>query len=255
MIPMLNNQPLRIKSLLALVAAALLTCAGSANALQVLDGVVGKKHVVRIPARELTRLSIEDGRLQSMRFLSEELEVQQDKESGSVYLKPRVEDKQISVFVVSSSGATHELILQPVASMPLESVVIRDPAPTRPQHRAGPGSSGTTPENKASSLDQSLKRLILAMARGDAEGPGFTVERLNQPLALWQDVTFTLVGRFRARTHIGDAYTLVNTGTQVLTLAEQEFYRPGVQAVAVDQHLLRPGESTIVYVIRGADDE
>lgn len=247
-------QPLRIKSLLALIAAALLTCAGTANALQVLDGVVGKKHVVRIPARELTRLSIEDGRLQSMRFLSEELEVQQDKESGSVYLKPRVEDKQISVFVVSASGATHELILQPVASMPLESVVIRDPAPTRPQHWAAHQSQVRGSDNKSSSLDQSLKRLMLAMARGEPDGPGLTVERLSQPLALWQDVTFTLVSRFRAKAHLGEVYTLVNTSSQVLSLAEQEFYRPGVLAVAVDLHLLRPGESTAVFVIRGDDE-
>jgi conjugal transfer pilus assembly protein TraK len=100
-----------------------------------------------------------------------------------------------------------------------------------------------------------VKRLVVTMAKGEAEGPGFTFERASQQLALWQDVTFTLVGRFKTRTHVGDSFTLVNTGSRVLAIAEQEFYRPGVIAVVVDQHLLRPGESTAVYVIRGSEDE
>jgi conjugal transfer pilus assembly protein TraK len=244
----------RLHKTLTTVAAALLVGAAlPASALQVLEGAVGKKHLVRIPARELTRLSIEDGRLQSMRYLAEELEVQQDKESGSVYLKPRSEDKQVSVFVVSASGATHELILQPVASMPLESVVIRDPAPVR--SRSTPGGAGKSAESKSSALDQTLKRLALVMARGETAGTDTSFERVNVPMALWDEASFTLVGRFRTRSHVGESYSLVNTSDKVLQLAEQEFFRSGVIAISIDQHVLRPGESTAVYVIRGADDE
>lgn len=237
-----------------LIASWLIATCASANALQILEGALGKKHLVRVPARELTRLSMEEGRLQSMRFLSDELEVTQDKDNGSVYLKPRLEDKQISVFVLSSSGMSHELILQPVANMPLESVVIREPAAHR-LPKAGSNATTKSSDGRASSLDQAVKRLVVTMAKGEAEGPGFTFERANQQLALWQDVTFTLVGRFKTRTHVGDSFTLVNTGPRVLAIAEQEFYRQGVIAVVVDQHLLRPGESTAVYVIRGGEDE
>jgi len=236
---------------LAAGCAALALMSSPAQALQVLDGQEGRKHVVRIPGRELTRIGIENGRLQSFRYKVDELEVQQDKEAGAVFIQPRVTDKQISVFVISASGATHELILQPVDTLPLESIVIRDPIGKR---SAAPRGERNIVE-KASSFDQAVTRLVRVMAGAEADPGEFRTERLNIPMALWAESQFTLVERTAARGLIGETFRLSNISTKVLRLAEQEFYRTGVVAVSVEQHILRPGESTPVYVVSTAPEE
>ena len=53
-------------------------------------------------------------------------------------------------------------------------------------------------------------------------------------------------------TALVDACTLVSAPRRdlLLTLAEAEFFRPGVLAVGVENHALNPGETTRVFVIR-----
>lgn len=230
--------------MLLLIACALAAWQ-PAHALQILDGAEGKKHVVRIPAREMTRIAIEQGRLQSMRYVTEELEVQQDKENGQVYVKPRTSEKQISVFVISSSGATHELILQPVETMPLESIVIKDPV----AKRIAKGREASA-QDRASPLDQAVKRLMLVMARKETDAPDAAFEKLEVPMTLWHGVSFVLTGRYSSYGMVGEVYRLSNVSQSVIRLAEQELFKAGVKAVAIDQLMLKPGEATDVYVIR-----
>jgi len=211
-----------------------------------LNGVEGKKHLVQIPARELTRISIDNGRLQNMQYLTDELEVQQDKAAGAVYVKPRVE-KQISVFVTSASGSTHQLILQPVDTMPLESIVIKEPISRSKDAKAI--------EARASSTDVAVKRMVLLMARGERSSIEARCEQVNQPLALWNEARFVMTTKCKGLDLHGEQFKLTNVSNGVMKVAEQEFYKPGVLAVSVDGLILRPGESSDVYVIKGAHDE
>lgn len=231
-----------------LLTIALSSFSAPAFAGEPLQGAEGKKHVVKIPARELTRIAIDGGRLQNLRYLKDELEVNEDKAAGVVYVRPLTSEKQISVFVTSASGATHELVLQPIDSMPLESILIKDP----PSKRA---KEGKTLAERASSMDVAVKRLILAMARGEKDSQEASFERFNIPLGLWNEARFVLVGKYRGFGMTGESYKLTNVSNSVMKLAEQEFYKPGVLAVSVDQMILKPSESTDVFVIKvGRDD-
>ncbi|MCK7499558.1 MAG: type-F conjugative transfer system secretin TraK [Comamonadaceae bacterium] len=57
---------------------------------------------------------------------------------------------------------------------------------------------------------------------------------------------------YEGRGLIGEKYLLTNVSAAPMVLAEQEFDREDgdVVAVAIENHNLRPGESTSVYVIR-----
>ena len=248
----------------ASLSALLLTLAASvstflptaANALVALDGTPGKKHVVRIPSHELTRIAIKDGRIQSLRYVDGELDVVQDQAQGSAYLKPLVLNKQISLFVISGSGATHEVLLDPIETMPLESIEIKDPAPKETDEQASTVA-------KASALDEQVQRLISEMWRRDTtggqrrDGPtvGIAYERLQVPMALWDQTEFVLNGRYRARAMVGESFSLTNTSNSVLSVAEPEFFKPGVIAIAIRELSLKPGAKTQVYVIKAAGNE
>lgn len=226
---------------------ALSNFASQALAAQI-QGEEGKKHLVKVPARELTRIAIVGGRLQNVKYLTNELEVNDDKAAGVVYVRPLTTEKQISVFVTSASGATHQLVLEPVDSMPLESIDIKDPPSKKPK-------DAKSLSERASSMDVAVKRLVLAMARGDKDGADAAYEKLDRPMALWDEARFVLTGKYRGFGMTGEAYKLMNVSRSVMRLAEQEFYKPGVLAVAVDQMILKPGEMTDVFVIKVGRDE
>ena len=71
-------------------------------------------------------------------------------------------------------------------------------------------------------------------------------------MQLWTEARFSLVRLFEGRGLVGERYLLTNVSDQNMVLAEQEFDREngGVLAVSIENHNLRPGETTTVYVIR-----
>ena len=94
-------------------------------------------------------------------------------------------------------------------------------------------------------------RVLVAMA-ADRPPTDIRVDEVNRPIQLWQEAKFALVRLYEGRGLVGERYVLTNVSTQDMVLAEQEFDRErgGVLAVSIENHNLRPGESTSVYVIR-----
>jgi conjugal transfer pilus assembly protein TraK len=86
--------------------------------------------------------------------------------------------------------------------------------------------------------------------------PDVRVEETYRPIQLWADARFTLLRQYEGRGLTGEKYTLQNTSTVPMVLAEQEFDRPDSRAggeivgIGIEYHNLRPGETTSVYVIR-----
>ncbi len=225
-------------------ALSLLVSTQAAIGAIAVDGVEGKRHEVKIPATELTRIAIEGVRMRSVKFNLEELEVDQDKDAGTIYIKPLVKNKKISIFVLSTTGATHELVMSPTEGLPLESIVIREPA-SRMTAKAG-----TKSIEKAGALEVSVKRLVTSMAKEEQSSPEVSFEKLNVPVVLWRESQFVMVGRFTTRSLVGESYKLMNTSGRLMRVAEQELYKPGVVAVVVESQILRPNEESNVFIVR-----
>jgi conjugal transfer pilus assembly protein TraK len=100
-----------------------------------------------------------------------------------------------------------------------------------------------------------MKTLLVAMASDRVPGD-IRVDEINQPIQLWAEAKFALMRRYEGRGLVGEKYLLQNMSQTVMVLAEQEFDRPDsltggqVLGVAVENHNLRPGETTKVFVIR-----
>jgi conjugal transfer pilus assembly protein TraK len=100
-----------------------------------------------------------------------------------------------------------------------------------------------------------MKAMLVAMA-SDRVPPDIRVDEVNRPMQLWAEARFALMRRYEGRGLLGEKYLLQNVSQTVMVVAEQEFDRPDSKAggqvvgVAVENHNLRPGESTNVFVIR-----
>lgn len=215
-------------------------------ALQNVDVSDGRSHLIKISAKEMSRIAIEAGKIRRLDFVDGELEVKKDDETGDMYVLPLVR-KPVNVFVKSASGLTHALILQPT-DMPLETVILREP----PKKEADPKRSSIAIE-RAGALEVSIKRLVLAMARGE-KPVEFDVVPANQEVGLWNEARFVLLERYVGRSLVGEHFRLTNVSASIMRVAEQELYKQGVIAVSIEQQVLKPGESTEVFVMRVSND-
>lgn len=169
-----------------------------------------------------------------------------DRDKGEIYVRP-VGDavKPINLFV-SSASTTYTLLLRR-ADTPADTIVIRDRTPRgfKPATAAQAG-SGPSPNPV-----RAMKALLVAMA-SDRVPPDVRVEETHRSVPLWIEARFSLVRQYAGRGLIGEKYLLQNVSNAPMVLAEPEFDREagGVASVSIEQHNLRPGESTSVYVIR-----
>ncbi|MCW5632024.1 MAG: type-F conjugative transfer system secretin TraK [Rubrivivax sp.] len=179
-----------------------------------------------------------------------------DRDKGEIYIRPVGESgKPVNLFV-SSAHATYTLVLRR-ADTPADTIVIRDRtirASTAPIV-AGSAMVSSAPLGTSAHHVRALKALLVAMA-SDRTPSDVRIDELDQPIQLWAEAKFSLVRRFEGRNLIGERYLLTNVSSSIMVLAEQEFDRPNaadggqVLAVAIENHNLRPGESTGVYVVR-----
>lgn len=175
-----------------------------------------------------------------------EVVIECDSDKGEIYVRPVGDSgKPVNLFV-SSQHATYTLLLRR-ADTPADTIVIRDRTARPPRTDAGAG----LPTARAPQHVRALKSMLVAMA-ADRVPTDVRVEEVNRPLQLWQEVRFALVRLFEGRGLVGELYVLTNVSGADLVLAEQEFDRDhdAVLAVSIENHNLRPGESTTVYVIR-----
>ena len=153
--------------------------------------------------------------------------------------------KPVNLFI-SSQHATYTLLLRR-SDTPADTIVIRDRTP----RQARAEQAGPAPASRQSIHIRSLKAMLVAMA-SDSVPTDVRVEEVNRPIQLWVEARFAMTRVYEGRGLVGERYLLTNISTQNMVLAEQEFDREtgGVLAVAIENHNLRPGDSTTVFVIR-----
>ncbi|WP_196483443.1 type-F conjugative transfer system secretin TraK [Burkholderia territorii] len=238
-----------------LLLSAMATC--EVASAKPLDLVPGQSTTIDISARSLTRFSVIDGKIVKLQLNAKicegevksspgdapcDLVMTKDDQQGTMLVRP-LAPKPLDGFLTLSSGVVYTVRLQPT-DIPLESYEIRErKAPSLGQQlslRSGP---------TATSLERSIKRLVVAMARGEAvQGAQYTP--VNQVIPTDRDVQVTLISRIAGEQMIGDLLSYRNKASVPVDLREQDFFSPGVAAVGLEKTRLAPGEIGQVYVIR-----
>lgn len=169
-----------------------------------------------------------------------------DRDKGEVYIRPVGDStKPINLFV-SSATATYTLLLRR-SDTPADTIVIRDKTP----RSLKPIAATQSPTGPSPNHIRAMKALLVAMV-SDRVPTDIRVEETHRSVQLWAEARFSQVRQYEGRGLLGEKYLLQNVSQEVMVLAEQEFDRESghVAGVAIEQHQLRPGESTGVYVIR-----
>ncbi len=232
-----------IKKLLFAAATAVVSL--NALALQEVVPAEGQNAFVKISAKETTRIYIDGGKIRSLIATDGELTVEKDEDRGQLFIRPAILNKPINVRVIAGSGATYNLVMQAV-DIPQEDVVIKEPASFR---TAVAAENGKGKRGASSSMDKQVRALVAAMA---LEEPPNTIDMrpTRKEFALGENTRFVMTAVYNERELVGEKYTLTNTGKTPMRLVEQELYRKGVVAVAIENMQLDSGQTTNVYVVR-----
>ena len=169
-----------------------------------------------------------------------------DHDKGEVYIRPVGDStKPVNLFI-SSANATYTLLLRR-SDTPADTIVIRDKTPKSLK----PAGASQIPTGPSPNHVRAMKALLVAMA-SDRVPADIRVEEAHRQVKLWAEAVFSLVRQYEGRGLLGEKYLLQNVSQDVMVLAEQEFDRESgnVAGVAIENHNLRPNESTSVYVIR-----
>lgn len=273
----MRNLASKFASALLIPTALLLASAAPAHALQLVEGSDGVSVEAVLSIKEATRIRVDGfpitnvfGNIYSTNCGAAitsatppqpgaapaptagavnpagEIVLECDVDKGEIYVRPvGGAGKPVNLFV-STQQATYTLLLRR-SDTPADTIVIRDKTARASRTETG----GTAASTRTPQHVRALKGMLVAMS---AERPpaDIRVDEVNRPIQLWQEAKFALVRLYEGRGLIGERYVLTNVSSQDMVLAEQEFDRErgNVLAVSIENHNLRPGESTSVYVIR-----
>lgn len=224
------------------IALALPVLWTAAHAMQVVDVVDGATVFVKISAKDQTRLRVDGGRIASLRLPRGQLVMEPDDETGQVFITvPETTKGPVHGYLTTEAGQTVTITLVP-ADIPIETIVFRPPTPPVRNPQAPFGRNGNP-------FEKDIKRLYGVMLNGEALD-GVEVREVQQPIALWKEASMVLERQFLTPTVLGECFRVTNVSKAQMVLGEQEFYRRGVNTVAIEQHNLAPGADTKVCLIR-----
>lgn len=205
-----------------------------------------------VSSKEMTRLSIEGGRVVNVRYLDGELDLQKDDDAGQVYIRPISAKKKLNIFVTADSGKTYLVVLNPV-NRQADSIVIQERAAALAQlnQMQQPTFRQQPYLTQGDTFIRAIKAFVIGIANQKTDALDIETRPSYQEVPLWQEALFVRTKTFSSADLSGEAYQLTNVSRTAMTLVEAEFYKKGVLAVAIRQHTLSPGESTEVFVVTG----
>ena len=233
-----------MKNLLLLITILLLP--GSAFALQVVDVMDGKTIPIAVSLKELNRLTMADGsRIEHIWGPRDRMTLETDTDSGQLFVRA-IGAKPFSLFVKADNGETYTLLAAP-KDVPAETIFLRPP------YRNTERSSG----EQSLPYIKRVERLAKAMGRR-ALPDDYTPIQSSRVLPLWDEVHFKREIVYSGDSLSGEVYWLTNLTQKEMRLEEREFRAiqgNPIAAVAIDKHLLKPHESTEVFIIRKMEQQ
>lgn len=238
----------KLKNLLSAILLSLLAI--EAGATQVVENA-DRGHVqVNISANEQNRLAVEGRRIANV-VPSQKgvLSYQKDEALGAFYFTLSSDSPNhgsVTLFVSDDKGITYKLILvpRPIAG---EEVILRPPT-----EKATP-SSRAAADGRTVSYQRRIKDLMLVMSDDELKDSVETVA-VNKDVPLWKEGRLVLVAKYMDGEMVGEKYRLTNVSPSEMLLVEQEMYRRGVRAIAVEHHTLMQGDGTDIYIVRERKD-
>jgi type-F conjugative transfer system secretin TraK len=194
---------------------------------------------IRVSNTALNQIMIEGDRIQSVKGVSGQFQLDKDPHLGQIFIQPALDNKEpIHLFLTTEQGQTYSLSLD-ARDIPPESI------PLIPKAQQ----SVAAKWEKSSSYEQILTQIIKAM-HNQTLVEGFSIEEEHLKLPKIKEASVLKRKSYMGDKLMGEALEVQNISKSTLELMESDFYQPGIRAIAVLNKSLQPKGKTRVYVVR-----
>jgi conjugal transfer pilus assembly protein TraK len=215
-----------------LVSALLLNSIQS-QAAQVLFQDSPTEATTAIVSRHEPNLITVDGRKIRRIYGAEGLfTIKPEPDTGAAWIKPTSDKPMMSAYITDEDGQHYKLLLK-VEDIPAETIIIKG---------RGTSSGYLAMSKKNEPRNDDILNTTVALFNGDGDSKHDTIP-------LWKGTRFELVKVFELRGIRGETYVLTNLSDKQIIMDEREFYRNGVQSVAIENSTLEAGQSTRIFIV------
>lgn len=185
---------------------------------------------------DITKVVVAGDRIQSVRGMQGAYDINNDKQTGAIFLKPTAEDAA-TLFIQTERGYAFQLHVVPEA-VEANTIIVT------PKQRQ------STHVPKSSSAMHEIIALTKAMSTQSA-APDYYIESLDsEPPIVSMSTEAQLIKRYNGNEYLGELYILKNKLTSTIYLDERLFSAPGIRAVALAKHTLKPQQNTLLMKVR-----
>lgn len=198
---------------------------------------------IKLSSRELTRITVDGGRIERFWGPSGMLESQVDKKEGELFVRPSsLAGNAFSFFIRDNFGSTYTLVAEQV-DIPSQTIILS------PTNRL---SSSEKEMYKNRSVVLKIKELIKIMARNNISANKVAAQEKNEEIPLWKESRLLLIRSYQLDKLQGEVYILKNISSANMQLLESEFlnFRTKVLAVAIEKLSLKASEETRIFLVR-----
>lgn len=227
------------------IAAIILVLSNSSiYALQIKPIKDNQTVFAKISSNELTRIFVQNDRIQSVRGIEGAYQITKDETEGVIFIKPSYlyQNHAFNVFVSTEQHHNYGLLLSPM-NIPAENIELKSLSPSKKLAERW---------EKNSPYSDILISLMKAM-EADEHPEGYAVIGVGKCKAktVMPGLTIQLVRLYQGAKLQGEIWLVKNTCNRLMHLSSDIFYQDNVRAISLVDDNLDHNESTYLYRIVG----
>lgn len=225
-----------IKRLLVVLILILPTTSFGIERILVKDEVETK---VKISTTGLTHINVEDDRIIAVKASNTQFQLDKDEVLGHIYLQPEPNNNEpIQLFISTEKQHMLPLLLIPSDVKASSITLILEEV-----HKVAALWEQSQP------YEVVVTNLIKAMHNQDAL-EGYSVEALNLKNKTSKGLDVLHLKSYKGKSLRGEILEITNHKKTLNEIIENDFYKPGIRAVAISNKSIAPNGKTRVYLVR-----
>jgi len=225
-----------IKGLFLTLVLILPTISQGAERIRVKDEF---ETTVKISTSGLTHINVEGDRIVAVKASNTQFQLDKDEVLGHIYLQPEPNNNEpIQLFISTEKQHMLPLLLIPSDVKPSSITLILEEV-----HKVAALWEQSQP------YEIVITNLIKAMHNQDVL-EGYSVEAFNLKNKRSKGLEVLHLKSYKGKSLRGEILEVTNPKKTPIEIVENDFYKPGIRAVAISNKVIAPNSKTRVYLVR-----
>lgn len=231
-----------MRNFVVAVLVCFLLGVGNSFALQIKAVKDNQTISAKVSVKELTRIFVNNDRIQSTHGISGAYELTKDEKRGAIFIKPSpfYLHKPFNLFITTELGHTYNLLLMPL-DIPAENIELKPLSPSK--------IAASRWEQSSPYIEKMIHLMKIMGNEMNPEGYAVIDFPKTTPKKLSSGLTMQIVKKYIGHRLQGEVWKLKNSCRNTLYLHPEEFYQSHVRSISIVNETLHCNEETYLYQV------